>query len=169
MRPIISLRRAVANDAVETALLFSAALKSMSFFPKLHSDDEDHHFVASFIENSETWLATDGNQILGLASIRNEWLDHLYVDPAFHNGGAGSTLLRKVKERRPGGFRLWAFQANTGARRFYERHGCRVVRFTDGSRNEEKLPDVLYVWGGRAPALRSPGGGSNAVSGEGGK
>jgi len=148
MRPIISLRRAAANDAVETAALFSAALKSMTFFPKLHTDNEDRNFVAGFIENSETWLATDGDHILGLASIRDEWLDHLYVDPAFHNGGAGSALLRKVKERRPGGFRLWAFQANTGARRFYERHGCKAVRFTDGSRNEEKLPDMLYVWSG---------------------
>jgi hypothetical protein len=28
------------------------------------------------------------------------------------------------------------------ARRFYERHGFQVVAFTDGERNEEKMPDV---------------------------
>ena len=44
------------------------------------------------------------------------------------------------------GFQLWAFQQNTGARRFYERHGCALVRLTDGADNEEKLPDALYVW-----------------------
>ena len=46
----------------------------------------------------------------------------------------------------PGGFRLWVFQANAGARRFYERHGLRVVRLTDGAANEEKTPDALYEW-----------------------
>jgi hypothetical protein len=61
-------------------------------------------------------------------------------------------LLAKVKKERPTGFRLWTFQANTGARRFYERHGCKAVEFTDGRRNEEKLPDVLYAWTGDAPA-----------------
>jgi GNAT superfamily N-acetyltransferase len=146
MRPNISLRRATANDAVETAAVFSAALKSMRFFPKLHSDEEDGDFVADFIDSDETWIAMEGGLIRGVACLRGEWLDHLYVSPAFQNRGAGSALLAKVKEQRPSGFRLWTFQANTGARRFYERHGCRAVEFTDGRRNEEKLPDVLYVW-----------------------
>ncbi|CUX11607.1 hypothetical protein AGR4B_Cc100229 [Agrobacterium tumefaciens str. CFBP 5621] len=29
---------------------------------------------------------------------------------------------------------------------FYERHGFRKVRETDGSACEEKLPDALYEW-----------------------
>jgi hypothetical protein len=45
----------------------------------------------------------------------------------------------------PQGFSLWTFQANLGARRFYERHGCRQVRRTDGD-NEENLPDILYEY-----------------------
>jgi hypothetical protein len=40
--------------------------------------------------------------------------------------------------------RLWCFQANSGARRFYERHGFVAVEFTDGHDNEEGCPDVLY-------------------------
>ena len=152
MGPIISLRRATANDAVETAMVFSAALKSMPFFPKLHSDEEDSDFVADFIDSDETWIAIEGGLIRGLACIRDNWLDHLYVAPSFHNHGAGTALLAKVKELRPGGFRLWTFQANTGARRFYERYGCEAVEFTNGSRNEEKLPDVLYAWNVEASA-----------------
>ncbi len=127
-------------------MVFSAALKSMRFFPKIHSDEEDSDFVADFIDSDETWIATEGGLIRGLACIRNEWLDHLYVSPVFHNRGAGSALLAKVKAERPGGFQLWTFQINTGARRFYERHGCTAIEFTDGARNEERLPDVRYVW-----------------------
>ena len=41
--------------------------------------------------------------------------------------------------------KLHCFQANTGARRLYERHGFRAEAFGDGSANEEGLPDILYV------------------------
>jgi GNAT superfamily N-acetyltransferase len=41
---------------------------------------------------------------------------------------------------------LWTFQANAGARRFYERNGFAPVEFTDGAANEEHEPDVRYEW-----------------------
>ena len=41
---------------------------------------------------------------------------------------------------------MWTFQLNEGARRFYERHGLRMIRLTDGEGNEEKTHDALYAW-----------------------
>jgi hypothetical protein len=35
---------------------------------------------------------------------------------------------------------------NESAHRFYERHGFEPVEHTDGSGNEEREPDVRYVW-----------------------
>lgn len=49
-------------------------------------------------------------------------------------------------ERMPDGFVLWTFQKNEGARRFYERHGFRVVKLTDRRDNMEQEPDVQYEW-----------------------
>jgi hypothetical protein len=40
--------------------------------------------------------------------------------------------------------RLYTFQCNQGARRFYERHGFIAVAFGDGSSNEEGEPDIRY-------------------------
>jgi hypothetical protein len=40
------------------------------------------------------------------------------------------------------------FQANAGARRFYLRHGFVEAGRTDGRGNEERAPDILYVFGG---------------------
>ena len=73
-------------------------------------------------------------------------LMHLYVHPNAHGAGAGAALLAKAKERRPDGFRFWVFQKNVAARRFYERHGCRVVELTDGRDNEANEPDARYEW-----------------------
>jgi GNAT superfamily N-acetyltransferase len=148
----ISIRRAVATDADETAALFTAALESMDFFPKLHSAEEDRAFVRDFIWRCETWVLLMDGHIAGLACIEGDRLDHLYVHPDYHGGGVGSALLERVKLQRPGGFDLWTFQANKGARRFYERHGLEAVDRTDGHRNEEQLPDVRYAW---SPALET--------------
>ena len=51
-----------------------------------------------------------------------------------------------MRRRRVAGSRfLWP------ARAFYERHGWRAVRETDGE-NEEGAPDVRYVWGAHGEA-----------------
>jgi ribosomal protein S18 acetylase RimI-like enzyme len=62
------------------------------------------------------------------------------------NRGIGAALLDHAKALRPEGLELWAFQKNVGARRFYERHGFRLVRLTDGAENMEREPDALYEW-----------------------
>ena len=84
--------------------------------------------------------------IAGLACWHDGWLEQLYVDPAHHNKGAGTELLERVMREHGQGFQLWTFQANAGARRFYERHGFVLVELTDGTLNEEKTPDARYEW-----------------------
>jgi len=73
-------------------------------------------------------------------------IDQLYVHPKWQNGGIGQRLLQLAKERRPRLIQLHTFQANLGARRFYERHRFKPIDFTDGTNNEEHQPDVLYEW-----------------------
>jgi GNAT superfamily N-acetyltransferase len=65
------------------------------------------------------------------------------VDPT--GSGVGTALLDWAKELRPEGLRLTTFESNVGARRFYDRHGFRVVGGTDGD-NEEGAPDLHLAW-----------------------
>lgn len=58
----------------------------------------------------------------------------------------GDRFVALAKQRRPDGLQLWTFQVNGPARRFYERHGFAAVEETDGAGNEEREPDVRYVW-----------------------
>lgn len=138
------VRRATLADADAAAAVFTASFASMRFVPKLHSAQEDREFVRRLIAEKEVWLAVRDGGILGLACYHDGWLEQLYVDPAHHNHGIGTALLKHVMSEHPEGFQFWTFQANTGARRFYEHHGCRLVALTDGSGNEEKTPDALY-------------------------
>jgi GNAT superfamily N-acetyltransferase len=88
----------------------------------------------------------DGERIVGVMVLNGDLLSQLYLDPEWRGRGLGDRFVTLAKERSPGGLSLWAFQVNKPAHRFYERHGFTAVEFTDGSGNEEREPDVRYVW-----------------------
>ncbi len=79
-----------------------------------------------------------------------DWLAHLYLRADWTGRGLGHDLVALAKQERPTSLQLWAFQSNTAALRFYQREGFVAVERTDGASNEERAPDVRYVWG---PAL----------------
>nr|WP_246742356.1 GNAT family N-acetyltransferase [Microvirga splendida] len=118
----------------------------LPYLPEIHSPEQDLAFFQGHVFPSSTiWLAEDESRLIGFAVLKQDWLDHLYVDPAWHGRGAGLALLTAVREKAEE-LNLWTFQANAQARRFYERHGFRLVELTDGSGNEECTPDAHYRW-----------------------
>ena len=102
----------------------------------------------------ETWVAVAGDgTVLGLMVLDGDWIEQLYLDPAWTGHGLGAQFVELAKQRRPGGLQLWTFVSNARAQRFYERHGFTVEERTNGSGNEEKAPDLRYVW--RPSALKA--------------
>ncbi|WEP00378.1 GNAT family N-acetyltransferase [Streptomyces sp. FXJ1.172] len=145
----VVLRRAVGADARSAADVwlrsFAAALPGVV---RPHSDDDVRDYFRDVVVPSrETWVAqaADGG-IVGVMVLHEEELSQLYLDPAWRGRGIGDRFVALAKERSPGGLALWTFQVNKPAHRFYERHGFTAVEFTDGSGNEEREPDVRYVW-----------------------
>lgn len=146
-RPLVNVRRAALADADAVAAVFTRSFRTLDFLPRLHTAEEDRGFIRDVVlAEREVWVADDGGRVAGFAALARDVLTHLYVDPDAQGRGVGSALLERVKGERPAGFELWVFQRNDRARRFYERHGCRLVRLTDGSGNEERTPDALYEW-----------------------
>lgn len=146
------VRRAEIADSTEIAEVFLASRGTMSYLPRLHADDDTRSLIAHVVRNLETFVAVREERIVGFLAFRGDWLDHLYVHPSRFNTQTGTLLFAEARFQRPEGFQFWVFQQNAGARRFYERHGCALARLTDGSHNEERLPDALYVW----PTARIP-------------
>jgi ribosomal protein S18 acetylase RimI-like enzyme len=142
----VEVRPAGPDDADAVAGVFITSFATLTFLPMLHTDEETRAFIRGVVARDEVWVAVDSGRIVGMASLSAEMLDHLYVHPDAQGRGAGSALMDKAEERRPDGFTFWVFQQNENARRFYERRGCRLVRLTDGSGNEETTPDALYEW-----------------------
>ena len=75
-------------------------------------------------------VAEEGDELLGLAVVRPEWLERLYTRPNSWGSGVGSRLHDEAVElvRGLGSSRcsLWVLEANGRARSFYERRGWRL-------------------------------------------
>ena len=142
----MEVRPALPDDADAVADVFTPSFRSLTFLPALHTPDEDRAYIRGRVERGEVWVAVEDGRIVGMASLAEGVLGHLYVHPEAQGRGAGSALLDRAKELCPDGFTFWVFQQNGDARRFYERRDCRLVLLTDGADNEERTPDALYEW-----------------------
>ncbi len=154
-----TFRRAVASDAEEIAAVYLASRRAfVAFAPLAHSADEVRLWVAEeLIPGGGVTVATRGageGPVIGMLAVSRGddagWIDQLYLLPSAVRRGLGAQLLDQAKAALGSPIRLYTFQENSGARRFYERHGFRAIAFGDGSGNEENCPDVLYEW--TAPA-----------------
>lgn len=144
----VRLRRATADDASAVADVwlrsFNTALPTVV---RPHSDDEVRDYFREFVvPRRETWVAETDGRLVGVMVLHGELLSQLYLEPDWRGRGLGDRFVQLAKERSPQGLNLWTFQINKPAHRFYERHGFVAVERTDGSDNEEREPDVRYVW-----------------------
>jgi GNAT superfamily N-acetyltransferase len=141
------IRRAVAADADAVVDVFLAAKAQMTYLPELHTEGETRRWMRDVVvRDLEVWVGEVEERISGFAALSVDLLEHLYVHPQEQNHGLGTALLEVAKRRRRRGLRLWVFQKNVDARRFYERKGFTLARLTDGRDNEEREPDALYKW-----------------------
>lgn len=148
----MELRRARGGDAHQIAdtWLRARAAAVPAIPPPVHPAHEVHEwFEAVVLPNKETWIAEEDGIVLALLVLDEDWIDQLYVAPGYTGNGIGTDLVNLAKACRPRGLRLWTFQTNRRAQRFYERHGFVPMDATTGD-NEEEAPDIRYEW--RPPA-----------------
>jgi ribosomal protein S18 acetylase RimI-like enzyme len=148
----VTIRQASAGDADAVADVWLTSFKATYAFPPAHPDEDVRRWIREeIVPREETFVAIDeGGAVVGFMSLREDDLDHLYISPDWIDRGVGSRFVELAKERRPGGLGLYTFQINARARAFYERRGFEAVWFGEGESNEERQPDVRYVWkGGR--------------------
>ena len=144
------VRPATNSDAQAIASLWIRSRQaSIPAIPKpIHSEGEIQRWVSDvLLPGGGTWLVESDDEVIAMMTLRDGWIDQLYVDPKYVGQGRGSSLMAHAKLLRPEGLDLWTFQSNVRARRFYETHGFRPVSETTGD-NEEGAPDVHYHWDG---------------------
>lgn len=142
-----SVRQLAHGDMEAAARVHRASFdERLPWLAGLHTPEEDRWFFGEVVFAAcEAWGAFEAGMLTGFIAFRPGWVEQLYVIPAAQGRGAGGALLAIAQDRH-GELNLWTFQRNVAARRFYEKRGFVAVELTDGSRNEEKEPDVRYLW-----------------------
>lgn len=146
----IKYRPATAEDAAEVAQVYLASHKKyVSCAPLAHTDIEVRRWIKTFlIPTGGVEVAILQGEILGMCATSHDgkygWINQLYLRPDSVGSGIGAVMLERALTKLDRPVRLYTFQENEGARRFYERHGFKAIEFGDGSGNEEGAPDVLY-------------------------
>jgi GNAT superfamily N-acetyltransferase len=151
IEPVI--RRGRVEESDEIAELYfrvrQQSLAAGSIPPAVHTLEEHRIWVRDrLFGEQEVWVAeAEGSgRLVGFMVLgRPDWLEHLYIDEAATGAGLGSRFVEIAKAELPGQIQLWTFQSNTGAQRFYVRHGFVPVQWTECD-NEERSPDVRLVF-----------------------
>ena len=132
-------------DAGTVGAILSEFVDATAWMPRIHSRAQDIAHAARMIDLGRVHVAEQEGAIVGFYALNGEDLDALYVAAANRGQGVGAALLRHAQDA-VDRLALWTFQANSGAQRFYLRQGFAEMQRTDGSGNDEKLPDIKYVW-----------------------
>jgi ribosomal protein S18 acetylase RimI-like enzyme len=147
MQPIIRLYKTEDFDDI-TRLWFEAETVAM---PKLMArmnytiEDAREYFQRAVVAEDQIWVYEHNGIPLGFLAIQGEFIDRLYVDPAYHREGIGQALLMKARQLLPKHMWLYTHVANKMARAFYEKNGFVVEKF-GVSPEPESEPDVEYHW-----------------------
>jgi GNAT superfamily N-acetyltransferase len=144
----MKIETATRNDASDIVAVFRASRENgLPWLPKLYTSQQELVYFRDTVLATHTVLFTrEENRHAGFIAFDDVWVHHLYLHPDFQRRSLGKALLDCAKDAACPR-RLWSFQRNTGARRFYAREGFAEIRTTSGD-NEEREPDVLLEWTG---------------------
>ena len=135
------LTRAIPADAKQLAQIMAGWIKETPWMPQLHEPEEDIRFLKYLIREQQVTTLRDWRGVHGFLAHDCGNIHALYIAPKARNRGCGVALLNEAKSAAED-LMLWSFQANIRARAFYAREGFVEVELTDGSTNDEQLPDV---------------------------
>nr|WP_170465599.1 GNAT family N-acetyltransferase [Ruegeria arenilitoris] len=148
---MVKLRPARSTDAGATGEILHGFTREHDWMPELHTRAETIAFCGRMIELDWMTVAETDLGVVGFLSLNEDEVHSLYLAPNARGQGIGQRLLDHAKARRSE-LSLFAFQANHGALRFYERNGFVETGRSDGADNDENLPDIKFVWASKGAA-----------------
>ncbi len=144
-----SIRPFEDKDKAEVAgVWFRSGKAAYTYLPSwetLTIEQANDYFHKVIRANNQLWVGTLNEQIVAFLAINGSYIDRMYVEPGQWRKGWGTTLLQQAKELSSEGLELHTHQENLPARRLYEKHGFKAVKFGI-SPPPESAPDVEYHW-----------------------
>jgi ribosomal protein S18 acetylase RimI-like enzyme len=107
-------------------------------------EDQDY-FRDHVLKDDKVFVVELDHRPVAFMAMRDDFIDHLYVHPAYQKREIGKALLDHARQLSPQHVWLYTLQINTKARSFYEKNGFIAEKFGI-SPPPENEPDVEYHW-----------------------
>jgi ribosomal protein S18 acetylase RimI-like enzyme len=112
-----------------------------------HAFEEQRRFLDHELIQSHSVvivLEKDAGKVVGFLAATTDKISQLYVHVDYQHQGIGTQLVNIAKENSNGRLRLFTFERNKNAQRFYEYHGFKIV--ARGFEKSWQLPDIEFEW-----------------------
>ena len=145
MTPLTGLRPARPGDAAQLARILQDWVEETEWMPALYSPTQTQAFLEQLISGGSVTVAEDQSKLCGFLALDQTEIIALYIAKSARGQGWGTALLDHAKAAHHH-LALWTFAQNAPARAFYSGRGFRQTKASDGSRNDENLPDIRMEW-----------------------
>jgi len=123
----IQIRKIKENDISEIVnIWYEASLLAHSFIPGNYWEKNKELMKTKYIPMSETYLAFDGETILGFVSLIDDYLAAIFVKPEIQCKNIGSLLLNHAKIHR-NSLQLKVYCKNEKSVGFYKSKGFSII------------------------------------------
>lgn len=118
---------------------------SAAWLPRVRSRRADLAVMTRITRRGWVQLIRDGRRPAAFIARDGALIHALYVDPRAQRRGLGRALLHDAKSR-SSRLELYVAEADAPARAFYVAEGFAEAARTDGTRNDEQLPEIHMIW-----------------------
>ena len=137
--------KAIDEDAAEISQILEDWAASNHEIPLVHNVEERADYGRLLLEHTSVTMIHNNRGVVGFMALEKHIIQALYIKKDYQGFGFGQAAIR-FSQKQFEELRLWVFQSNKGAQRFYRRLGFQIGKMSDGQDNDYNLPDVFYCW-----------------------
>ena len=137
--------KAIDEDAAEISQILEDWAASNREIPLVHNVEERADYGRWLLERTSVTMIHNSSGVVGFLALEKHIIQALYIKKDFQGFGFGQAAI-KFAQKQFKELRLWVFQSNIGAQKFYQRLGFQIVEKSDGEDNDYRLPDIFYCW-----------------------
>ena len=137
--------KAIDEDAAEISQILEDWAASNREIPLVHNVEERADYGCWLLEHTSVTMIHNSSGVVGFLALEKHIIQGLYIKKDFQRFGFGQAAI-KFAQKQFKELRLWVFQSNIGAQKFYQRLGFQVVEKSDGEDNDYRIPDIFYCW-----------------------
>ena len=137
--------KAIDKDAAEISQILEDWAASNREIPLVHNVEERADYGRWLLEHTRVTMIHNSSGVVGFLALEKHIIQALYIKKDFQGFGFGQAAIKFAKKQFKE-LRLWVFQSNIGAQKFYQRLGFQIVEKSDGEDNDYRLPDIFYCW-----------------------